>query len=97
MIYQYPSTRDLDGTHNRMINRHFGWVRALKYPIKPGQSSPKAVDHMIKKSARIRAEVGLSFEGFYSGRGRLIYIMGGEIPEPLGKSHMGQPTPPHAA
>ena len=77
MIYQYSSPRDLDGTHNSMINRHFGWVSGLKYqyPIKPRQSPPKPVDHMIKKPAKTRAEAGLSFEDFTQG-GRLIYIMG---------------------
>ena len=78
MIYQYSSTRDLDDTYKMMINRHSGWVSGLKYqyPIKPGQSPPKPVDHMIKKPARTRAKVGLSFERCYSGRGGLIYIMG---------------------
>ena len=81
IICQYSSARDLDGTYNKMINRHLGWVSGLKYqyPIKPGQSPPKPVDHMIKKPARTRAEAGLSFEECCSGRGRLIYIMGREL------------------
>jgi len=39
---------------------------------------------MIKKLARTRAEVGLSFEDLREGEGGLIYIMGRETPTPLG-------------
>jgi hypothetical protein len=68
-------SRDFDGTHNRMINRRFGWVRDLKYqhPIKPRQSPPKPVDHIMKKPARTRVEVGLSFEDFTRGWKAHIY------------------------
>jgi hypothetical protein len=74
MICQYSSARDLDGTHNKMKKRHFGCVSGLKYqyPIKLGQSPPKPVDHMIKKPARARAEVGLSFEDFAREEGSYI-------------------------
>jgi hypothetical protein len=66
IIYQYSSPRDLDGTHNRMINRHFGWVSGLKYqyPIKSRQSPPKPVNYIIKKLAKTRIEVRLSFKDF---------------------------------
>ena len=53
---------------------------------------------MIKKLAGTRAEVRLSFEDFTQRRGRRAHIYNGtRDPRTLGKSHMGQPTPAHAA
>lgn len=65
----------------------------IGYRIRPGKSSPKPVDHMIKK-ATCRADSRTLVKELYLGRGRLIYIMtekkkrGGEVPEPF-RSHTG--------